>query len=130
MSRPHHMQNLEHQTVMRILIIEDEPMIALDLQDLLEDAGFAVVGIAGKLDIAMELIASTPFDAAIVDANLGGVSSSSAAVALADRGVPFIVLSGYSLKQQGAAFPEALFIQKPCRPAQLIDALKAIQLQK
>ncbi len=105
-------------------------MIALDLQDLLEDAGFDVAGVAGKLDKAMELIASTPFDAAIVDANLGGISSSPAAVALADRGVPFILLSGYSFKQQGAAFPKALFIQKPCRPAQLINALKAIRLQK
>lgn len=124
------MHNLEHQPAMRILIIEDEPMIALDLQDLLEDAGFDVVGVAGKLDTAMELIASTPFDAAIVDANLGGVSSSPAAAALADRRVPFVVLSGYSLKQQDAAFPKALFIQKPCRPAQLINALKAIRLQQ
>ena len=124
------MHNLEHQPAMRILIIEDEPMIALDLQDLLEDAGFDVVGVAGKLDKAMQLIASTPIDAAIVDANLGGVSSSPAAVALADRRVPFVVLSGYSLKQQDAAFPKALFIQKPCRPAQLINALKAIRLQQ
>lgn len=124
------MHNLEHQPHMRILIIEDEPMIALDLKDLLEDAGFDIVGVAGKLDTAMELIASTAFDAAIVDANLGGVSSSPAAIALADRRVPFIVLSGYSLAQQDAAFPKALFIQKPCRPAQLINALKAIRLQQ
>ncbi len=123
------MHNLEHQPAMRILIIEDEPMIALDLQDLLEDAGFDVVGVAGKLDKAMKLIASMPLDAAIVDANLGGVSSSPAAIALADRRVPFILLSGYSLKQQDAAYPKALFIQKPCRPAQLINALKAIRLQ-
>ncbi len=104
-------------------------MIALDLQDLLEDAGFDVVGVAEQLDKAMALIVSTSFDAAIVDANLGGVSSSPAAVALADRRVPFIVLSGYSLKQQEAAFSNAVFIQKPCRPAQLINALKAIQPQ-
>lgn len=115
---------------MRILIIEDEPMIALDLQDLLEDAGFDVVGVAGKLEKALALIASKVCDAAIVDANLGGVSSGPAAVALAARRTPFIVLSGYALKQQEAAFPNALFIQKPCRPAQLINALKAIRLQQ
>ena len=115
---------------MRVLIIEDEPMIALDLQDLLEDVGFNVVGVAGKLDKALALIDSTAIDAAIVDANLGGVSSSPAAVALAALRVPFIVLSGYSLKQQEAAFPKALFIQKPCRPAQLINAHRAIRLQQ
>jgi DNA-binding response OmpR family regulator len=115
---------------MRIMIIEDEPMIALDLQDLLEDAGFAVVGVAGKLEKALALIEGAEFDAAIVDANLGGVSSSPAAAALAARRLPFIVLSGYSLKQQEAAFPEALYIQKPCRPEQLINALKAIRVQQ
>ncbi len=115
---------------MRILIIEDEPMIALDLQDMLEDAGFDVVGVAGKLEKALAFIENTSFDAAIVDANLGGVSSGPAAVALAARRVPFIMLSGYSIKQQQADFPKALFIQKPCRPDQLINALKAIRLHQ
>lgn len=124
------MHTREHPPRMRILIIEDEPIIALDLQDLLEDAGFDVVGVAEQLATAMELIESAAFDAAIVDANLRGVSSSPAALALADRRVPFIVLSGYSLKQQDAAFASAVFIQKPCRPAQLISALKAIQMRK
>jgi len=105
-------------------------MLALDLQDLLEDAGFAVAGMVGKLDKAMTMIESTPCDAAIVDANLCGVSSGPAAAALAARGVPFIVLSGYSLKQLPAAFPKAIFIQKPCRPVQLINALKAIRMQQ
>lgn len=114
---------------MRILIIEDEPMIALDLQDLLEDGGFHVVGVAGKLEKAMEMIGNTTFDVAIIDANLGGVSSSPAAAALVERHLPFIVLSGYSLKQQETEFPNGLFIQKPCRPAQLFDALKTLRMQ-
>lgn len=124
------MLNHEKQPHMRILIVEDEPMIALDLQDLLEDAGFDVVGVAGKLDTALALIDSAAFDAAILDANLGGVSSGPAGEALTARRVPFIVLSGYSLKQQESVFPKAPFIQKPCRPEQLINALKAIQLQQ
>jgi DNA-binding response OmpR family regulator len=114
---------------MRILIIEDEPMIAFDLRDLLEDAGFDVIGVAGNLATALALIKSKAFDAAILDANLAGVSSSPAAAALAQRGVPFIVLSGYSLKQQDTATINARFIQKPCQPEHLISALKAIRLQ-
>lgn len=115
---------------MRLLIIEDEPMIALDLQDLLKEAGFDVVGVAGTLDKALAFIATVQIDAAVVDANLGGISSSPAAIALQDRGVPFVVLSGYAQRQHATDFPKAPFIQKPCRPAQLIDALRAIRLQK
>ena len=114
----------------RILIVEDEPMIALDLQDLLVDAGFDVVGVAGRLDKALALIESTVFDVAVVDANLAGESASPAAVALVARGLPFVVLSGYSLAQQQDAFTGGHFLQKPCRPAQLIDALNDLVLKR
>lgn len=125
MTRPQHM-TVDKPHPLRILIIEDEPMIALDLQNLLVDAGFEIAGVAGKLDKALALIASAIFDAAIVDANLAGVSASPAAAALVARGVPFVVLSGYSLTQQKAEFHGGTFIQKPARPAQLIAALKSL----
>jgi CheY-like chemotaxis protein len=111
---------------MRILIIEDEPMIALYLQELLEDAGFAIIGVASRLAKAMELIKSAVFDVAILDANLAGISSSPAAAALVARSMPFVVLSGYSMQQQQQAFPTPHFLQKPCRPEQLISMLCAI----
>ena len=65
-----------------------------------------------------------------VDANLAGVSASPAASALATRGLPFIVLSGYSREQLENDFPGALFMQKPCRPAQLIHAVSAMVLKR
>lgn len=104
-------------------------MIALDLQDFLVDAGFEIVGVAGRLDQALALIESTNFDAAVVDANLAGVSASPAAAALVARGLPFVVLSGYSLAQQQDAFSGGHFLQKPCRPARLIDALNHLVLR-
>jgi CheY-like chemotaxis protein len=113
----------------RILIVEDEPMIALDLQDFLVDAGFEVVAVAGRLDKALALIENVDVDVAVVDANLAGVSASPAAAALVTRGVPFVVLSGYSLAQQQDAFPGGHFLQKPCRPARLIDALNHLVLK-
>ena len=97
--------------------------MAHDIQDFLIEAGFEIAGVAGKLEKALALIESGACDAAIVDANLAGVSASPAALALAARGLPFIVLSGYSREQVQGAFPAALFIQKPCRPAQIIQAL-------
>jgi CheY-like chemotaxis protein len=110
----------------RILIIEDEPLIALDLQESLADAGFDVAGVAGRLQQALQLIAGTTFDAAVVDANLAGESAAPAAAALVERGVPFIVLSGYSLEQQQEQFGGTVFIQKPCQPDVLIGALRTI----
>ena len=59
----------------RILIVEDEPMIALELEEFLIDAGFKIAAIAGKLEKALALIESGACDAAIVDANLAGVST-------------------------------------------------------
>ena len=107
----------------RVLIIEDEPMIALDFEDVLIDAGFQIAGVVGKLEKAMALIESGVCDAAIVDANLAGVSASPAAIALAARGLPYIVTSGYSPEQMQGDFPGALYVQKPCRPEILLQTL-------
>lgn len=113
----------------RILIIEDEPVIALYLQELLEEEGFAITGLAGRLGKALTHIEGGEFDVAILDANLAGVSSSPAAEALAARGIPFVVLTGYSLQQQQAAFTTPHFLQKPCRPDDLIGMLNTIALK-
>ena len=106
-----------------VLIIEDEPMIALGFEDVLIDAGFQIAGVVGKLEKAMALIESGVCDAAIVDANLAGVSASPAAIALAARGLPYIVTSGYSPEQMQGDFPGALYVQKPCRPEILLQTL-------
>jgi len=121
---------VDKQQPVRILIVEDEPIIALTLQDLLVEAGFEVVCVTGKLQRALAVIEGAGCDAAIVDANLGGVSTSSAALALATRRVPFIVLSGYSSEQLQGDFPSARFLRKPCRPDKLIHTLKAMVLKQ
>jgi DNA-binding response OmpR family regulator len=110
----------------RILIIEDEAILALVLEEFLTDAGFQVAGVAGRLEMALTLIKRGVFDAAIVDANLAGVSSGPAALALAASGIPFVVVSGYLPEQQPGAFSGALCLQKPCRPDDLIQALRGL----
>ena len=121
---------LDQKARTRILIVEDEPVIALSLEELLVDAGFKIAGIAGKLDKALALIASGACDAAIVDANLAGVSAAPIASALKARGHPFIVLSGYSSDQLQGDFPGTFFIQKPVRFAQLIAAVNTILVEQ
>jgi CheY-like chemotaxis protein len=110
----------------RILIIEDEAILALVLEEFLIDAGFAVAGVAGRLETALALIERGVSDAAILDANLAGVSSAPAASALTARGVPFVIVSGYLPEQQPHAFSGALCLQKPCRPNDLVQALHGL----
>jgi DNA-binding NtrC family response regulator len=119
----------DKQRAARILIVEDEPMIALSLEGDLIDAGFEIAGVVGRLDKALALIENGACDAAIVDSNLAGVSASPAAIALAARGLPFIMISGYSKEQMLGEYPRAFFLSKPCRPELIVKTLHAILLE-
>lgn len=111
------------QRTARILIVEDEPLIALNLEDALLDAGFQIAGVAGKLQKALAVIESGGCDVAIIDTNLAGVSASPIAEALATRGLPFVVLSGYSPEQMPSELAGAPFLQKPCSPDLLVETV-------
>ena len=126
---PHLMPDTKKSTG-RVLIIEDEPLIALSLEDVLINAGFQIAGLAGKLEKALALIESGACDVAIVDANLAGVSASPAAIALAALRLPYIVMSGYLPEQMQGDFPGAHFIQKPCRSELLVQTLNALLLDR
>lgn len=112
---------------MRVLIVEDDPVIAFGLEDLVSESGFQIAGVALTLEKALALIELGACDAAILDANLDGVSASPAGAAMAMRGLPYIVLSGYSAQQLAGAFlSAAAFLQKPCVPERLINALNTM----
>lgn len=117
-------------TALRVMIIEDEPLIALSLEELMIDSGFVVAGVAGRLANALELIGRDACDVAILDANLAGVNSGPAGAALAVLGVPYIVLSGYSSTQKDGVFPDAAaFMQKPFDSGRLVEALRNVSAQ-
>jgi DNA-binding NtrC family response regulator len=120
--------SLRHRT--RILIVEDEPLIALDLEAILLDADFEVVDIAGTIEKALAIIQMGKSDAVLLDANLKGVSSAPVAIALAERGLPFLVLSGYAADQQPEAFRAGSYLQKPASPTQIIKLLNDILSEK
>ena len=81
---------------LRLLVVEDEYLLALYLSEALEDLGASVVGPVASVDAALDLIASDPeIDAAILDVNLGSESVYPVADALASRQVPFVFASGY-----------------------------------
>lgn len=112
--------------VLRVLVVEDEPLVAENIRADLEDAGFEVVGVAVRLSAALRLIEEMEFDAAVLDANLAGASAVEAAVALSARKLPFIVLSGYAHEQLPREYAQASYLQKPYRVDDLIGRLKTL----
>ncbi len=108
----------------RILIVEDEMMIALYLEDLVTDQGHEPVGPAMRLEQALELARDEALDAALLDVNLGDSKSFPAAEILRDRGVPLLFLTGYGasgLPEEWASNPT---LEKPFEPHHLAGALK------
>ena len=80
----------------RILVVEDEYLIAMSLQDALETAGSIVVGPVPSVDKALQTIDSEPhIDAAVLDVNLGGALAYPVADMLVARKIPFVFTSGY-----------------------------------
>jgi DNA-binding response OmpR family regulator len=109
----------------RILLVEDEPMIAFALEDMVVDLGFAVIGPAFRLAEALELAAREKFDAAVLDVNLNEQQSFPIADLLYRRGIPFLFATGYA--EGGVGWDgEAAVIAKPYSREQLGKALSAL----
>lgn len=111
---------------LRVLLLEDEALIAMDVEQLCRDAGAAQVTVARDLDeVDPEQIAV--FDVAVVDLLLGGRSTLGLAAVLRDRGVPFVFASGYSSAEEMAAdFPGVPLVSKPYSGADLVQAVAAV----
>jgi PAS domain S-box-containing protein len=97
----------------RILLVEDEPLIAMDVIATLSEAGCDVVGPATTLATARARIAAADFDVALLDANLGGEPVNDLAAALTHLNIPFAFLTGYGREGLPEAFREAPMIAKP-----------------
>ena len=110
---------------MRILIVEDEPLIAFEVEQSLTDAGFAVVGVAARVEEALAMVEDGALDAAVLDANLHRVSAAPVAIALTARGLPFVITTGYTREQLPEGFEAGTLIEKPCLPDQIVEALNA-----
>lgn len=104
----------------RILVIEDEPLVSIDIEACLTESGSFVVGPAANLDRARRLIETETFDGALVDANLGGEPVDDLAHALTRKGIPFIFLTGYGRDSLPEAFRDSSMIGKPYTRESLI----------
>lgn len=79
----------------RIFVVEDSPVLAEVLSEMLADLGCEVVGPAANMAVALELAAAHPIDAAVIDLNIRGGKVYPVARTLSRRGIPFLVVSGY-----------------------------------
>lgn len=107
----------------RILVVEDEMLVLLNVEDMLADLGCKSVSAAATVDHALALIEAQAFDAAMVDVNLDGRKSYLVADALAARGVPFVFSTGYSGQSLNDAYRDRPVLGKPYRNAELVEIL-------
>jgi CheY-like chemotaxis protein len=110
----------------RVLVVEDEMMIAMLVEDMLADLGCAVIGPAHGLAAALDLAnATAELDAALLDVNLAGQPVFAVADALRERNVPIIFCTGYGDAGLREADRGAPVLQKPYRAKDLADTLAA-----
>ncbi len=114
----------------RILVVEDEVMVAWTLEDMLADLGCEVVGPAARVDQALAMIEAEAVDAVVLDVNLNGEKSYPVADALAARGVPFVFSTGYDKDSLLDDYRSVPVLQKPYQPTELIDELAKLLMPK
>ncbi len=110
----------------RIIVVEDEPLIALDMESILIAAGCEVAGAAGTLEKAKALVARAEFDAALLDVNLGGDSVGELAAALIQRNVPFAFVTGYGREALPEGFQDMVAVRKPAGQKELLAVVQRL----
>jgi DNA-binding response OmpR family regulator len=105
-----------------VLVVEDEPLIALDVEDQLRKAGARVIT-AGYLDAALYMTEHPDLSGAVVDLRLGADSAIPICRRLAHRNVPFVVYTGHSAGAVEREWPSVPIIQKPATPDAITGAL-------
>lgn len=111
---------------MNILVLEDEFLIAMDVEDLCRDAGAEKVVVRGGLEgLDESWLLDQEFDAAILDLMLSGRSTIGLARILHSNGVPIVFASGHAAADEFAEFPQLQVLAKPFAGAELVSAVSA-----
>jgi DNA-binding response OmpR family regulator len=116
---------VSNDVMRRVLIVEDEAMIAMLVEDMLTVLGYEVAGIAYRLEDALGAARAADIDLAILDVNLSGEASFPVAEILRERGVPFIFATGYGTAGHKGDFGDALVLKKPFNVKGLAQALSS-----
>jgi len=112
-----------------ILVVEDEALIAMDLQALLEEAGYKVLGPANSTAAAMALLDGNEPDVALLDVNLGRSDVFGVANELASRKTKLIFLTGHTAQKLPQAHRHRPLVAKPYLPHVLLQAVQQALMQ-
>ncbi|MQQ35971.1 response regulator [Pseudomonas sp. SZ57] len=110
----------------KVLLVEDETMLAMLMEMMLEDLGFATAYHASTLNEGIEYARNGEYDLAILDINIIGGDSFPIAAAIADRGIPFMFCSGYGRPGIPDAWLNRRCVAKPFSAEQLSEALSEL----
>lgn len=107
----------------RILIVEDEALVAMLIEDIVLDLGYEIAAIAGRLDDGLAKAEALDLSCAVLDLNLNGARTYPIAETLRTRGVPFLFVTGYGAAGLEPGWEQAVVVQKPFQPYELAQGL-------
>ena len=104
---------LQLETGNRVLLVEDEILVAMMMRDILTELGFSVIGPFSRLSEAMVAAVHDDIDAGIIDVNLGGEFVYPVADVLVARKIPFVFVTGYGVESIDSRFADVPIVKKP-----------------
>ncbi|MDH2328065.1 response regulator [Cereibacter sp. SYSU M97828] len=110
-----------------VLLVEDELLVAMEIQDLIEEVGLATEGPYSTVAGANEALGSVQVACAVLDVRLRDGDIFPVADELCARGIPMIFHSGHATPDQiTSRYPDAIFFEKPCVPAQIVQTIRQL----
>lgn len=97
----------------RVFIVEDEPLLVMNIEDMLAELGHQVAAVATRIDDALKVAGGNGFDLAFLDINIAGAKTFPVAAILRKRGIPFIFTSGYGADGLIDGYRSAHLLTKP-----------------
>jgi DNA-binding response OmpR family regulator len=114
-----------------IFVVEDEFLVAMQIEAVLRGAGCGVIGPAGTLAKAVSIAQTATCDGAVLDVNLRGERVDDVAAILSGRGIPFVFASGYGRENLPSAYRDsAAFLAKPFSDQTLVQAVRELLRHK
>ncbi|MGD8528044.1 MAG: response regulator [Methyloceanibacter sp.] len=110
---------------LRVLVVEDQAPIALQLEDMLVESECQVVGPASRVGQALRLLGENVVDAAVLDLNVAGELVYPVADALDARGLPYIFATGYDPSDVSGRYGHRNIVQKPFSRRVFLEAFRA-----
>jgi len=108
---------------LRVLVVEDEALVALQLEDMLTELGCAVIGPASRVGQALELLGGEPVEVAVLDLNIAGELVYPVADELGNRGLPYIFVTGYGTSGLTEPYRSRPVLEKPFARRELLRAI-------